>query len=431
MRKQPVIGPLFAVLVLGLSFLGVFYLQGSKPLPPIAQEKEHAWPVEISTVVYDEHRPQLTLLGHVESSHISHMTAAVEADVLQTIVSEGHRVRQGELLVALDAAETTMNQALREAEVEDLEAQIQIENNAHQATLQAIENEKKLFELNTAGVQREQKLFKRKLGSESRLDTSQIALEKQALSLNARQLTLTNHSARLKQLQANLKRAKSQLERAQLDLRRTHIVAPFAGRVSRLHVSPGERVNPGSPVINIYAVDRLEIRSLIPERYLTAVTLGMQTTGNIKAWTTHLDSVLQLSLDRFAGSVDQARGGTDAIFTVDGETAMLPLGKAMQITLDLPPIADTLGLPMQAIFSDNRVYKVEDNRLEAVAIKKLGEGLTQGGAVVVIVQSEGLAAGDRYITTQLPNPVTGLKVAVINATQARRDTPGQAQGSSR
>lgn len=413
MRKQLINSPLFAVLVLGVAILGLFLLLTSKPQPPIVEETERVWPVQISAVTYDEHRPQLTLLGHVESPRISQMTAAVDADVVHAFVDEGRRVGEGQLLVELDAAETLMALTLHEAEVDGMEAQIQIQNNAHQATLQAIQNEKKLFELNKAGVQREQKLFTKKLGSASRLDESQIALEQQALSLNTRQLELTNHAAKLKQLQADLKRAKSQLERAQLDLRRTRVVAPFAGRILSLHVSAGERVSPGSPIIDIYAADRLEIRALIPERYLTAVILGMQTTAKVKAWAIYLDAVLQLSLDRFAGEVDQARGGTDAIFTIAGEASDLPLGKALQITLDLPPIPDTLGLPMQAIFSDNRVYKVVNDRLEVVTVKKLGEGLGPDGAVMVIAQSEGLKPGDRYITTQLPNPVTGLKVNVL------------------
>ncbi len=413
MRKKLIFGPLFAILILGLAVWGMLYLQGSRPQPPVVQEQEKAWPVAINVAVYDEHRPQLTLLGHVESPQVSRMTAAVEADVVETFVNEGHRVDKGQKLISLGAAEASMNLALREAEVEGLEAQIQIEKNADKATREAILNEQKLLELNSAGVERQQKLLKRKLGPESQLDESLIALEKQALSLNARQLALTNHAARLKQLRANLKRANAQLERAQLDMRRTQISAPFAGRISKLHVSPGERVNQGSPVINIYAVDRLEIRALIPERYLTAVTLGMQKAGTVKASATYLGNVLTLSLDRFAGEVNQARGGTDAIFTLAGEASSLPLGKAMHIILDLPPIPDTLGLPIQSIFSDNRVYKVVDGRLEAVIIKKLGEGINQRGSAMVIAQSEGLQPGDRYITTQLPSPVTGLKVSVI------------------
>ncbi len=429
MRRQQIVGPLFAVLVLGLSIGGLIYLQSTKPMAPVVQEEEKAWPVNVAPVVYDAHRPQLTLLGHVESPRVSRMSAAVEADVLEVYANEGQRIEAASLLVTLDPAETALTLLLREAEIEGLEAQVQIENNTNKATLAAIVSEKRLFELNSAGVEREQKLIKQKLGAESRLDSSQILLEKQSLALNARQLELTNHNAKLKQLQADLKRARSHLARAVLDRDRTRIVAPFSGRISKLHVSPGERVNPGSPVIDIYAADRLEIRALIPERYLTAVTLGLRAGGTVRAWTTHLGEHLELALDRFAGTVDQARGGTDGIFTIIGEAAELPLGKAMPITLDLPPIPNTLGLPMQALFSDNRVYKVVDDRLEVVGIKKLGEGLSQNGAAMVIAQSSGLRPGDLYLTTQLPNPVTGLKVRVINVFGVQGRDQGSGQDS--
>ncbi len=415
MQLRSLVSPVIALLVIGVSIAAFIYLKSTKPFVAIAEEEEKVWPVTVKETMYGTHQPQLTLLGHVESPSSSQMTAAIDADVVRNLVQEGWKVKEGQLMVELDSAEALMNQALQEAEVESLQAQVQIENNNHKAALEAIGRERKLLALNRAAVEREKRLFQKKLGTESRLDQSKITLEQQALAVNAQQLQITNHLSRLNQLQANLKRAETLLERAKLDIQRTRIIAPFAGRISKVYVSAGERVSPGKSIIDLYAADRLEARALIPERYLATITAGMDRGIAVTARVEHLGDILELTLDRFSGAVDQARGGVDGIFSITGANGTLPLGKPLQLVLDLPPLADTLGIPIRAVFSDNRVYKVSGGRLQVVSIEKLGESSSNSGERLVIARSDGLVPGDTYITTQLPNPVTGLRVAPLSA----------------
>lgn len=58
---------------------------------------------------------------------------------------------------------------------------------------------------------------------------------------------------------ANLEAKQASLEKARLNLERTHIVAPFACRISAESVDVGQYVSPGQVLATIYAVDAAEI----------------------------------------------------------------------------------------------------------------------------------------------------------------------------
>ena len=79
------------------------------------------------------------------------------------------------------------------------------------------------------------------------------------------------------------------------------------------------------------------------------------------------------------------------------------------------PIQDNLlALPPQAIFGTNRIYTVEDNRLQANKITRVGDMRDNEGKAKVLVRSDQLQAGDLILATQLPNAITGLLVEVAS-----------------
>jgi hypothetical protein len=60
----------------------------------------------------------------------------------------------------------------------------------------------------------------------------------------------------------------------------------------------------------------------------------------------------------------------------------------------------------------DRIYRLEDGRMTALTVERVGEQRTAAGQTQVLARSPDLQAGDRVITTQLPNAITGLKVEV-------------------
>ena len=65
-----------------------------------------------------------------------------------------------------------------------------------------------------------------------------------------------------------LKQARAELVQAGENLGFTRIVAPYAGIVSARHVSLGETVNPGQPLLSGYAFENMRVVASLPARYV-------------------------------------------------------------------------------------------------------------------------------------------------------------------
>lgn len=66
-----------------------------------------------------------------------------------------------------------------------------------------------------------------------------------------------------------LKQAKAELVQASENLGYTRIVAPYAGVVSARHVSLGETVSPGQPLLSGYAFENMRVVASLPARYVS------------------------------------------------------------------------------------------------------------------------------------------------------------------
>ena len=102
------------------------------------------------------------------------------------------------------------------------------------------------------------------------------------------------------------------------------------------------------------------------------------------------------------------QGGVDGLFSIDNEDRVI-LGRAGEVILLLPPVADALALPPTAIYGQQRVYAVQDERLKTIMIERLGEVLMENGERWQLVKGD-IAPGTQILTSQLPDAVGGLAV---------------------
>ena len=110
---------------------------------------------------------------------------------------------------------------------------------------------------------------------------------------------------------------------------------------------------------------------------------------------------------------------------MNGEAAeTLTIGDTLEMTLELPAIEDVFSVPVSSIYGTNRIYRVENERLVAVKVEKLG-GQYSDGRQFLLVRSDSLKPGDEIITTQLPLAVNGLKVEVRNQTTSNTEISQQ------
>ena len=411
-RSSPKVLSLLIVL---LTFALLMIFKFIQPEPPVKPQEEKTWTVQTTHLVDGVKSPQLELYGQVESPHTATITAIINADVKSLDVNEGQNVTQGQLLITLDDTDAKLAFDDKTSYVAELEALIDSEKNRYKNDLAALKLEKSLVALAEKKLAREEKTSKTNLTSQSSFDSQKQALNNQKLALSARQLNITDHPARLAQLEARLNRSRAQAQQAENDLLRATVAAPFDGIILKTMVSPGERVRPGEVLLEMYATDQVELRAQLPQKFIAIVKQSLADQLPLEATVLTDSGRHVVSMSRISGSMADGGHGVDALFMVDSDVVdTLTIGDTLEMTLKLPAIDNVFSVPVSSIYGTNRIYRVDDERLVAVSVEKMGRQYKEDKQFI-LVRSDELQAGDEIITTQLPHAITGLKVEIHNA----------------
>jgi len=234
---------------------------------------------------------------------------------------------------------------------------------------------------------------------------------------------LTSRELQLAEAIAAVAAAKAALEREQTDLARTHLRAPYGGRVREKMVDLGQFVTPGQVLARIYSVDRAEVRLPLPNAELAYVDIPLVYRDH--ADRTNRPKVI-LRAD-FAGAVHEWEG---RIVRTEGEID--PKSRMVQVVAevidpygrgddpDRPPLAvgmfvdaeimghrveDVVVLPRTALRGTDQVWVVDtDDRLRFREVDVMRTGRKD-----VVIRS-GLEPGDRVCLSPLAAPTDGMRV---------------------
>lgn len=355
------------------------------------------------------HRPTVTLYGRLESPRESNLSSTINAYVAKVLVEEGNWVKTGDIIVELEDSDVRLIYEQRQAELEDLEAQLASEQARYQNDVKSLEVEKQLVSLSQKSAERYEKLVERNVGSDLNRDEALQQARAQTLSFYNREYAVNDHPNRRKRLQAQLTKARALRDQAALDLARTRITAPFDGRVTAINASPGNRVRPGDTLATLFDSSHVEVRAQIPSRYLNQVEAALEQGVELDATFTLNDKHVTLRLERLAGAIGMGQGGVDGLFALDNPDRNLTLGRAGEVYLHMPAIDNSIALPPTAIYGQQRIYAVRDGLLHTVMIQRLGEVLMESGERWQLLQAD-VEAGEPILATQLSNAVGGLHV---------------------
>jgi len=306
--------------------------------------------VEVVTVEPSVLRDRVDLVGQLESdaSVIVKPEIAGIIDVIEFL--EGEPVKKGDLLVLLRDQEQLA--ALREAEAKaNLAADI---------------------------FQRTQKLRKQHVSADTELS--------QARS----QYQVTNAA----------------VEIARVELDRTRILAPFDGVVGARLVAPGERVDDDTGLVQIDAIDRLQLVFAVPEIGVSAVRVGLPVTLTV---TPYPD-------ERFTGTVFFVAPALDPrnrqlllkAWIPNPEHKLKP-GLFANLKIQIAERENAIVVPETAIMYDQEgtfVWRVVDGALAERTAVELG--LRRPGNVEVIA---GLSPGDRIVSAGTHKVTQGARVS--------------------
>lgn len=397
--------------ILGAGFFVFKALKATRPEQPRAQIEERIWRVEVQEVRPGDLAPELALYGRVQTPDLLRVAASAQARVAEVPVRDGQRVSAGQVLVRLDERDLLPRMHQAQAQVSELQAQVLSERNRNETDLKALEQERKLVEIATAGVERARRLQKQKVGSDSDLDAAEEALARQMLAVSNREMSIQDHPARLRVSEARLQSARAKLAEIELELERATVEAPTDGVVTGVEVTPGDQVKKDEVLLRFYELGGLEVRARIPAPYQEEVRTALASGGGLDAVADIGGGRVDLRLERLAGEADPS--GVDGIFRVTSDPGALRLGQMISLRVQRPPQPNAVDVPFQAVYGGDRVYKLEEGRMRGVTVETLG-GMGDGNdGERLLVRSPDLATGDMVIVTHMPNAVDGLRVEAV------------------
>lgn len=400
---------LLPILILAMGIGTYQYFKSSRGKPEPRGQAVRVPVVGVQVIDKQRIFPGLTLFGQIEAPNNSVLSAGISADVLEVYVLEGSAVNQGDPLVRLDDADTALDILQRKAEIAEIEAQIESDHNRHASDKSSLEREKALLSLIKKAVVRAATMVRSSAGTEAALDTALQQEQQQLLAITQRQQSIDDFSSRQKQFQARLEKARAALSRSLRDQGRTEVNAPYTGRVIKVMVSRGDRINPGNPLVQLYDDSQLEVRAQVPGRYVPRLQDVIDNRKILHATLVESGRSVKLKLDRLSASIAQGQGGVDAFFrTVEG--ALPVLGKTVQINMELPAIDQAVALSPDSLYGSDRVYRIEEGVLRALTVSRLGQRIDDNGYQQIIVDGSPFSTGDRVMNSRLPQAIDGLKV---------------------
>lgn len=269
--------------------------------------------------------------------------------------------------------------------------------------------------------------------AEARVAEAQTALERELATAEIKEeewrdkkddQTPTDFALNLTQVaqaKASLRSARADLDKARLDLARTEVRVPFHGRVRTRNVGIGQFVTAGMPMGRVFSIDTVEVRLPLTDTQLVELNLpmGFSAERGMTAPVVNFSAMLgsreyswEGAVVRIDASIDQDTRLIYATAEVRDPYGLaasqgMPMAVGMFVNAEIAGVAEQVAyvMPRLALRNKDKVYVInDDNVLEIRTVEVLS---TSEDRVLV---TSGVAAGDRVVTSPVPNARNGMAV---------------------
>ncbi len=298
-------------------------------------EAQRTAPVELANAEQRTIVEALKLTGTLTSPKTARLSPEVEGRIVDLQVDVGERVQTGDVLLRLDDELARL----------DLAQAVAAEQEAEAALADA---ERRLREA--------RELLDKRVFSESETHSRATQAERD---------------------RAVLKRRGAERARVAALVKRYTVTAPFDGVIAARSADPGERVDPDSAVLQLVAVDRLQLDLQVPQRYF-------QRVGH--------DTPVSIEVDALPGETFQT--AVARVVPVSDPNARTFLVRAY---LDNPKVRMTPGMSVRA------VLRIGTGRIGVVVPRDALIRYPDGRVIVWVVDGAGdtRTVAERLVTTGL------------------------------
>lgn len=378
-----------------LSRLAISCLAGlaacTQPAPLEIQKPVETISASTVTVQRGQFRHVIRLHGTVEAVQSYGVMAPrlaggpMSTMIITKVVRNGTRVRKGDILVEFDRQNQMKNVLDRQAEYDNLVAQIK-RKEADQATARAVDE----TELKGAEVDLQSALVDMRKNEvvpsiQAEINKQNLAEAQARLKQLKDTLALKREAAaaELRILEIQRDRAKNAAEYAQGNIEKMTIQSPLDGLVvlspvnkgSRMvDPSEGDEVRPGGGIMQVVNPAAMQVRARVNQVDIANVRIGQETDVRLDAYP---DLLFQGKIDRIsavaaAGSYSKQVRYFVAVISIQGSDPKLMPDLTAAVDVKLETLENVLLVPREAIAMEKDQAFVEvimDGRTEYRAVK--------------------------------------------------------------
>ena len=384
-----------ALVIVALGVGVVFLFKKTAPEPERGESEDRGLLVETVRLEAADHAVHVRAQGQVTAARRVVLSSQVAGKI--TWVSEalvpGGRLESGARLLRLDGRDYQLALQSRNADVNRAALELQLEQRRQ------------------AVAEREWESF----GDEVPASPREPTAEGRALALRQPQVETA---------EVGVEAARGAAQQARLNLQRTTISAPFNAMVLSETVDVGQYVAPGAQLATLVGTDDAWVQVALPLESLGSIQFPEhegEGEGSVARVTFEVGGrtvireghVLRLLPDleasggmaRVLVSIRDPFAFESAAEGESGGEMPLLLGSYVTVDIDVPSIPGAIEVPRLAVREGNEVYVMNgEDQLEVRRVRVVW------GREDTVLVGEGLADGEKLITSRVPSPVDGLRL---------------------
>lgn len=250
-------------------------------------------PVEVAAVVQRTVAGGRTFTGTVEPVLRSTLGSEFGGLVVAYLVREGDRVEAGQVVARLRTTLLDLRIEAARAQLEDGKQRLaELENGSRPEEIEQararVEQLSADLELRKWKLKAAEDLYEQKTVSEDELRDARLAVRAAQLLLDASKAALDLVEAgprkeQIAQARAQVQQLDASLRQLEEEKQRYDIKAPFAGWVVKEHTEVGQWLSPGSPVVEIVALDEVDVTVDVVEDFIGKLDVGGPARVSIDA----------------------------------------------------------------------------------------------------------------------------------------------------
>ncbi|MDQ2945852.1 MAG: efflux RND transporter periplasmic adaptor subunit, partial [Acidobacteriota bacterium] len=307
-------------------------------------------------------------------------------------VREGDHVREGQLLVILDARDLDVSSGHAAAALDEVRSAVPEAESAERAA--------------QANLDLAQTTFKRMQELLSKKSISSQEFDEASAKLKAAQAAREMAHARRIQIDSQAARVQQEVRATEVARSYAEITAPFAGVVTVRSVEPGTMAVPGAPLLTLERDGAYRLEAAVEESRLAAIRVGQSVSVTLDG----ADRVMEARVSEIVPAVDAASRSYTVKIDLPA-TAQLRSGLFGRASFAMGN-RSSLAIPAAAVRENGQLQSVliADNGVARTRLITVGEKSKDQVEVL-----SGLAAGEKVISPVPSNLNDGAPVRLTNA----------------